>query len=314
MSDWTMLVEAGRGIIAASRLGGPAVVARGPQDEKFALGDLLAGLEGADELDDDQLNELAREIGPGLTGGNLKSYREVARAWPAEQRVEASWTTHRTLMKAPNRFELITPGMTLRGAQRAYGKTPADTEHPSRWPLERRVDYLITQLQDPPTAKAVREQVEGRKFARAARAASRAVEEERSAEYREALRELREARDAKHPERAVYDAIFKLRDAREYVRAVGRASADVHSFMPDHRKPDVVAAVRDLALGAIEVLGALSANDPGVSSQALKDVLDGLSSPNKTNESANFDGTVDSQWQETDTRPSDGTVLHGELV
>src|SRR5579884_3416577 len=220
MTEWSTLVESGRDIMAASRLAGDDDK---KADEKFPLGDLLIE---AGDLDDEELKSLAKEIGYRLTGGRLKSYREVARAWPPETRVDAFWTTHRTLAKLENRFELIKPGMTLRQAQEAAGKRTSDVKHPSRWPFDERVDFLITQLQDNATNEAVRERVEGRKKARATRTAARAVQEERSAEYREALRELREANNAKHPERAVLDAIFKLRDAREYVRAVGKASTE----------------------------------------------------------------------------------------
>ena len=238
MSDWAERVESGRAIMGGPRLGRAQRASLGPEDEKFALGDLIS------DVADDQLDQLAHQIGHNLTAGNLRSYREVARAWPPDKRVAASWTAHRTLMNSPDRFDIIQPGMTLRQAQKATGKNPADTEHPSRWSIDRLVPFIITQLQDTTISKAVRAELEDRKGARAARAAAKMVDEERSAEYREALRELREARDAKSPERAVYEVIFKLRDAREYIRAVGKASDDEMSFVPEHRRPDVATAVR----------------------------------------------------------------------
>jgi hypothetical protein len=236
----------------------------GPLDEKFALGDLIC------EVGDEELDELAREIGHNLTSANLRSYREVARAWPPEKRVAASWTVHRTLKNAVNRFELIAPGMTLRQAQIATGKNPADTEHPSRWGLDRLVPFIITELLDARVSKAVRAELETRKGARAARTAARMVDEERSAEYREALRVLREARDAKSPERAVYEVIFKLRDAREYVRAVAKASDDEMSFVSKERRPDIVAEVRYLALTVVDALGRLGLKDAELSAEALE--------------------------------------------
>jgi hypothetical protein len=288
MTDWAAVVESGRGIMAAPRLSRSERLTRGPEDEKFALGDLLAEIE---DLDDGCLDTLAQQIGHNLTSANLRSYREVALAWPLEKRVAASWTVHRTLKNLANRFELIQPGMTLREAQVVAGKAPADTEHPSRWKVERRIDFVITQLQDKAIAQGVREQIEGRKHARAVRAAARAVEEERSAEYREALRELREARDSKHPERAVYDVIFKLRDALEYVRAVGRAGVEEHSFLPDHRRPDVLTAMRDLATGALHAMVAVGVTDRALMSAALgavDEVLKAVSHP----EVSGFSGVV----------------------
>jgi hypothetical protein len=248
VTDWAEKVESGRAIMAAPRLGRAQRVSLGPQDEKFALGDLLS------DVEDDQLERLARGIGHNLTAATLKSYREVAGAWPSAQRVAASWTVHRTLKNLADRFDVIQPGMTLREAQIASGRTPADTEHPSRWSLERRVLFIITQLQDAATTKAVRDELEGRKRTRAAKAAVKMVDEDRSAEYRAALRELRDARDAKHPERAAYEVIFKLRDSREYVRAVGKMSGDDGGFLPDHRRPDVISAIRDLAVTALDAI------------------------------------------------------------
>lgn len=255
MNDCAHLVESGRAIMASPRLGRAERVSLGPQDEKFALGDLLA------HVADEELDAIAGAIGHNLSGAGLRSYREVARAWPWECRVAASWTVHRTLKNAANRFDLIQPGMTLREAVIATGKNPADTEHPSRWNIERRVPFIISQLQDEATVKAIRAELDGRKRTRSAKAALKMVEEDRSAEYRDALRELREVRDAKHPERAAYEALFRIRDAREYVRAVGKATADQASFMPAHRRPELIAAVRDLALTSIQMIASLSGQE-----------------------------------------------------
>lgn len=266
VTDWSEKVEPGRAILSAPRLGRAQQAALGPTDHKFALGDLLS------DVEDDELEQLADALGDNLTAANLKSYREVARAWPPDQRVGASWTVHRTLKNLANRFDVIKPGMTLREAQVASGKTPADTEHPLRWDLNRRVEFIITQLQETAIAKAVREELEGRKRSRAAKAAVKMVEEDRSAEYRDALRELRDARDAKSPERAVYELIFKLRDYREYVRAVGKMSTDEMRFLPDHRRPDVIAAVRDLAVTALDAITLCGANEEQLVAGALVEV------------------------------------------
>jgi hypothetical protein len=159
--------------------------------------------------------------------------------------------------------------MTLRQAVEATGKNPADTEHPSRWSSERRVIFIIAQLLDATISKAVRKELDGRKGARAAKAAAKMVDEERSAEYREALRELREKRDAKHPDRAAYEVIFKLREEREYVRAVGKASGDEVSFLPAHLRPDVIAAVRDLVTAAVDTIAVSSLKEEPSAAEAL---------------------------------------------
>lgn len=285
MNDWTSLVEAGRSIIAATRLGGGETAG----DEKFLLGDLLLAAGG---LNDEELEKLASALGHGLKVSSLKSYRDVAAAWPEERRVAASWTAHRTLARHEKRFELIQPGMTLRGAQQAAGGRTSDVKHPSRWPFQERVDFVITQLQDADTNKAVREHAETRKHARSVRAAARAIEEEKSAEYREALRALRERNNAKHPERAVFEAILKLREHREFVRAVAKAATDEHSFVPEHRKPDVALALRDLAIGTIEALTALGVRDASVSDPALEAIDAHLHRLQRTRVASGFDGVV----------------------
>ena len=62
MIDWAEVVESGRAIMAAPRLGQAGELSRGPEDEKFALGDLLC------DVADDRLDGLAHEIGHNLTG------------------------------------------------------------------------------------------------------------------------------------------------------------------------------------------------------------------------------------------------------
>ena len=63
---------------------------------------------------------------------------------------------------------------------------------------------------------------------------------------------MRDARDAKSPERAVLEVIFKLREIQKStLRAVGKASGDEVSFIPDDRRPDIIAVVRDVALTSI---------------------------------------------------------------
>lgn len=289
MEDWGTIVEAGRSIIASSRLGNADDDRLGVADEKFALGDLVVS---AGPMDDTELGLLAKEIGHGLKTGQLKSYREVAEAWPADRRVAASWTTHRTLAKQPNRFDLIKPGMTLRAAQVAAGRRASDDAHPDRWSLSRRATFVIAQLQDPELNKTVRAEVEGQRHARAVRKAALVVEEEVSAAYREARRELRDKYNAQGPEAAILKAIFQLREGAEFVRAVGRAAVEENSWLPEHRKPDVVAAVRDLAIIASDTLAAIGVHDRSLISDALDALSERLSRITHPRVESGFSGTV----------------------
>lgn len=259
-------------MISASRLGGI--------DEKFPLGDLMVE---AGPLDDGQLRQLAEELGSGLKVDRLRSYREVAEAWPPETRVDASWTTHRTLAKQPNRLEVIKPGMTLRGAQAAAGRRTSDDAHPDRWSLDRRVTFVVSQLQDKELNQTLQAEVEGQKHARQVRKAARDVQDETSAAYREARRELRDRYNAQGPEAAILKAIFRLREAAESVRAVGRAAIDEDSWLPEHRKPDVVAAVRDLAIISVEALAAIGVRDRALTAAAFAGLSQRLRSFDRPN-------------------------------
>jgi hypothetical protein len=268
-----------------------------------------------DDVEDDQLQALADAIGSNLTAGNLKSYREVARAWPSAQRVAASWTAHRTLKNMTERFEIIRPGMTLREAIAATGKDPADTEHPSRWSTERRVPFIIAQLLDPTISKAVRQELDERKGARAAKTAAKMVDEERSAEYRNALRELREKRDAKHPNRAAYEAIFKLREEREYVRAVGKASSDQVSFLPAPMRPDVIAAIRDLVITSIDTISLSSLKEEPSAAEALDVIRTRVRELQGTQLTSQPAGKIiPGEVQQPSTQSSEPKIISGHLV
>lgn len=262
MSDWNDIIEPGRQLWAARLQMGD-----GKSDVKFAIGDLVS------TISDEDLKRLDRKIANDLSHSKLRSYRDVAVAWPPESRVDASWTTHRTLFRHAKRFDLIRPRMTLREAQEIIGKIPADTRHPAKWDQERRVLFVIDQLQDAAVIKDVRAVLEERKKTRSAKAAVRMVEEDRSAEYREALRQLREARDAKHPEAAAYDALFKIREAAEYVRAVGKAGTGDSSFLPEHMKPSLAVALRDLASIAVDVIASMAQAEE-TAEEALAGILD----------------------------------------
>jgi hypothetical protein len=297
------LVESGRAILGAPRLSRAERVTRASEDEKFLLGDLIG------EVPDDDLEQLAKELGHNLTPHNLKSYRDVAKVWPPENRVAASWTVHRTLKGEARRFEIIQPGMTLREAQIAIGKNPADTEHPSRWPMDRRVPFLISQLQDDKTNHAVRAHLDDQKKARQVRATANAVTDDLRANFRDAQRQLRELRDAKSPETAAYEALFELRKHVEYLRAVGKACTEEDSFIPKSRRPDIVSVIRDTTVLAVEVLAALSPTEP-TARDAAADIATRLTQVTGHALGSSFTGTIISGDDDDDP----GFVIDGELA
>jgi hypothetical protein len=130
------------------------------------------------------------------------------------------------------------------------------------------VTSVVTWLLEPEVEHEVSEQLQERRKARRARAAVRMAGEERSAEAREALRELRDLHEAKSPERAGLEAVAKLRLSVDHVRAIEVASASAEAFLPAHRIPDLVRALRDLGWIAVHTIAAIS-DDPVERSEAL---------------------------------------------
>jgi hypothetical protein len=86
----------------------------------FELGDLLEELLAVWPRGQDQagvLAEFAAQL--GCSESSLRSYRRVARAWPAQtRRADVPWTVYRELAGLPDRFALISP-------ERSGGPGPA---------------------------------------------------------------------------------------------------------------------------------------------------------------------------------------------
>jgi hypothetical protein len=133
---WAQLLEEGRRL---KRLEG---------DLKWRWGDLAV------EVPVEALRKFAIELEVDYDA--LRSYRNVAAAWPPDRRVaNTSWTVHRELLTADNQHA-IRPNMTLREARAAIGRTPidhslADIDVPVS--LEGRVDAFRRLAADPEVAE-----------------------------------------------------------------------------------------------------------------------------------------------------------------
>lgn len=246
------MVERGRALIAAPPLGRAEKSTEGRSDPKWAFGDLLA------EVPEHMLQRYAAEIGARET--ELRRLREVAARWPEQHRVAASWSAHRDLKDHPERFNLIHPGMTVREAAAAAGKKPIDAKPVTRMDLEEKADLVVALLMD----KKVNDQVTSRLLERGAvrrtQRAARLASDERSAEYKHAMRALREAQTTKSPHVAFLEVVFKLQEAAEYVRAVVAAVNDTEGespLVPEHRRPELIFAIDALADVAEQALSAL---------------------------------------------------------
>lgn len=253
MNDtWDSLVERGRALLGAPPLGRASKATAGPSDPKWALGDLLA------HVPDSLLARYAVEI--GANEGELRRLRDVAAKWPATRRVAASWSAHRDLKDHAERFSLIRPGMTVREAAEAAGKQPIDAKPITRMKLDEKAALVVTLLMDKNVNDLVSAKLAERGAARRTQRAARMASDERSAEYKNAMRALRQAQSTKSPEVAFLEVIFKIQEAAEYVRAVVSAATETDSalpLVPENRRPELIFAVdalSDVADQALEVL------------------------------------------------------------
>lgn len=259
-TDWNTWLERGRALLSAPPLNRADKSKRGLEDPKWALGDLVS------EIPDHLVDRFSREL-TGDEKGLFRQYKAVALAWPANYRTAASWTAHRELKDHPNRFELITPGMTMRAAAIAAGKKPFDLRHPRLEDLDTRAERILSWLTDKALNERVAALLAERRAGRRQRRLVKLADDERSAEYKEALANLRRAQNLKSPETAYLEVVFKLQQSAEYVRAVLAALNDTESLVPlvpEHRRPDLIYAIEALVDVALEALHSLKNDDTRV--------------------------------------------------
>lgn len=246
---WDDQVESGRALADAPRLSRADAAKRGPEDPKWALGDLAA------TVPEEHLDRFSKEI--GVSPSDVRAYRRVAVEWPPEHRVAASWTAHRELKDHDERFLLIQPGMSMRKAAEAAGKAAIDGGPAlHRLTNDELAEYAISILKHKPINDLVSEKLRERKAARRMSAAARAADDDRSAEYKQAYRDYRQAQSAKSPELAVFDAIFKLRELSEFVRILPEWEAA--GGLSQHRRDDVISAIsaaHDATADALDQMG-----------------------------------------------------------
>jgi len=152
--------------------------------------------------------------------------------------------------------------MTMREAAGAAGKKPLDAKPRERMSVEQRAAEAIALLSDKAVNDLVLTRLEERREVRRKTKAARLAAEERSAEYREALRDLREAQAAKSPDRVFLEVVFKMRETSEYLSAVVSAVTDPEApLVPDHRKPDLVNAINAVAEAATSAILALRSDE-----------------------------------------------------
>ncbi|MEV6304373.1 hypothetical protein AB0M02_33550 [Actinoplanes sp. NPDC051861] len=189
---------------------------RGPDDPKFALGDLLTMIPLAD------IDPLAVRL--DVDPDQLRIYREVALKVPAGRRVKASWTVHRDLR---DRLELLRDGMTSREAAVAAGRRAFDSKADQRLTVDERAAKVWTFLADPEVYVRVEREMSRTRTERRIRYGARLVHEELARQEKDTRADLRARRNARSPLEATLKARLDLLRAAQLVHAVGELFDDL---------------------------------------------------------------------------------------
>jgi hypothetical protein len=218
-------------------------------DWKWQLGDYLL-----DNVPGSVLDAFADAA--NMNKANVRSYAFTARQWPREKRRAAtSWTTHRDLAKAANRYEIIRDGMGVREAyELLHGGRKIDEKADQNKSVAERAEKVEQLLSDPAVraevARIERESVATRKAKKVARQA----EEHDARRIRDAHREAREAERAQHPEAAFIKMHADLLEWEAKLRAILQIAEEelavrdlgARPLVPGHRRDAFIRLLRTL--------------------------------------------------------------------
>jgi hypothetical protein len=245
--DLDQLVEALGAVLAAPDL--PRLTRNEPGlDKKWAAGDLAA------RIPKSQLDEVARRIGLGV--GQLRSYAEVARAYPPKERtVKAAWTIYREvrILSPEKRKEVLQDGLTLRRARIALGKGPMDRPKKERESDEDRAWFILEELQEPRVKAIVEREIASANVDRKARRAAKTTLDEIAAQKRFIENELRKVAKEGTPDRQYWLASKELVGAEQYIYSVARLHQQHGDAMDEERWADIVKKLRHVADSAQDV-------------------------------------------------------------
>ena len=189
---------------------------RGPEDTKFAMGDLLR------QVPLPWVDRLAEEV--GVDPAEFRIRREVAVKVPPERRVRASWTVHRDLRDRP---ELLRDGMTSRQAAAAIGRRAFDSRADQRLSPGERAAKVWAFMADDEVYALVARKMAGHREERRIRHGARLVHEELARQEKDTAAELRARREARSPLEATLKARRDLLRAAQLVHAVGELLDDL---------------------------------------------------------------------------------------
>jgi hypothetical protein len=255
--DVTQWVEELGAVLAAPDL--PRLQRNEPGlDKKWKAGDIAA------TIPPHRLEAVAEKV--GITTGLLKSYRDVAMAFPPEERsVKAAWTVYREVrhVERPARDEILRDGLTLRAARLAVGKGPMDQPKRERQSIEERAWAVVAELQEPRVRELVMREMEGSAADRKARKAAKTTMDEISARKKFIETELRKERNKPTPYFQFLKASKQLAEAQTFVYSVGQLHEQHEDVMEEERWQEIAQTLRDLATAAADVADRVAGIDYG---------------------------------------------------
>jgi hypothetical protein len=217
-------------------------------DKKWRAGDIARQIPPA------QLDLVASKVGISL--GLLRSYADVARAYPPEDRtVKAAWTVYREVRIVPpeERRAVLRDGMTLRQARIAVGKGPMDRPKKEQQSDEERAWFVLEELQEPAIKEIVEREIKDSTLARRTRKAAKTALDEIAAAKKFIEAELRKQQKEGTPDRQFLTSSKALIEAEQYIYSVARLHDRHADAMTPERWSEIVVKLRNLSASAEDV-------------------------------------------------------------
>jgi hypothetical protein len=247
VSDFDDWVEELGAVLAAPDL--PRLQRNEPGlDKKWKAGDIAAG------IPKDMLEKVADKV--GVSVGLLRSYADVARAFPPQERtVRAAWTIYREVRALPpeQRKIVLRDGLTLRRARMAVGKGAMDRPRKERQSDEQRAWFILDELGVPGIRAIVEREMASSALDRKTRRAAKSSLDDIAARRKLIDGELRKRAREGSPDRQYWTARKELNDAERFIYSVGRLHDQHVDALADDQWREAVELLRNLAASALDV-------------------------------------------------------------
>jgi hypothetical protein len=272
--DLDQLVEELGAVLAAPDL--PRLQRTNPgADKKWKAGDIAARMSRA------MLDAVAERLSGRVevTGAQLRSYADVAAAYPPEERtVQAAWTVYRELRDVPRdrRREILHDGLKLRPAREAIGKGPMDRVKKERESDEVRAWFVIDELQEPGVRAIVEKEMRDNAADRKARRAVKTALDEIAAEKKRIETQLKKLAKEGTPERQFWETSKNLTEAERFIYSVARLHDRHGDAMEPERWADIAEKLRHVATSAEDVAARVEgpSYDDVIEAEVLPDFLE----------------------------------------